>query len=240
MQIEVYPSDADAIEAAAAIVAERLREAALARGRARAALGGGRPGRATMVALAARGDVPWGRVDWFLADERCTDAADPLAHAKVAQQSLFAPRGVAPTDVRAPRPDGAAPEDVAARYGGELVAVLGPAAVLDVVVLAVGADGALGALAPASAALGSPALVAVVGPTASDDASRVTLTAACIARARHVVVTAVGPDVAAAVRAALREGTGPAATTPPSERVAWIVDRDAAGELLKDARLVDA
>jgi hypothetical protein len=50
-----------------------------------------------------------------------------------------------------------------------------------------------------------------------------------------VIVTAVGAGTAAAVRAALRDGTGPGALVPPSSRVTWIMDRAAADALLRDA-----
>ena len=66
-----------------------------------------------------------------------------------------------------------------------------------------------------------------------------TITPALIDRARRVVVTALGPDTAAAVAAALREGRGPAARVLPSERVTWVVDRAAADRLLADAKQVD-
>jgi hypothetical protein len=48
-------------------------------------------------------------------------------------------------------------------------------------------------------------------------------------------VIGIGPQVAGTLARALRDGTGAAARVAPSERVTWIVDRDAAGELLKDA-----
>jgi 6-phosphogluconolactonase len=238
MQIEVYPTDADAADAAAALVAERLRAVPTGRG-ATAAVGGGRTGRATLVALAGRGDLPWASVDWCLADERCGDAADPLAHAKVARDSLFVPRGVAAARIHSPRLDDGDAVAVAARYAERLAALLGPDG-LDVVVLGIGADGALGALAPATPALDAAAWVAVVPPTAGGEPPRVAMTPALLARARHVVVTAVGPETASAVAAALRDGQGPAGRVLPSARVSWVVDRDAAGILLKDATAVAA
>src|SRR5262249_62008899 len=106
MQIEVYPSDADAVDAAAAMVAAHARAVDPGR-RATVALGASRSGRAVMVALAARGDVPWTSVMWFLADERCAGPNDPLAHARVARDSLFVPRGVPAAQIHAPVVDAA-------------------------------------------------------------------------------------------------------------------------------------
>jgi 6-phosphogluconolactonase len=239
MQIEVYPTDAEAADAAAALIAERLRTAARS-GRATAAVGGGRSGRAILVALAGRGDLPWSAVDWCLADERCGDAADPLAHATVARDSLFGPRGIAAARVHVPLVDGSDAGTIAARYVERLVALLGPDGALDVVVLGIGPDGALGALAPNSAALDATAWVAVVPSATSGEPPRVAMTSALLARARHVVVIAVGPETARAVAAALRDGQGPAAGVLPSDRVTWVVDRDAAAVLLKDATAVSA
>jgi 6-phosphogluconolactonase len=237
MQIEVYPTDAEAMDAAAAVVAERVRVLA-GGGRATVALGGSRSGRALMVALAARGDLPWGAVEWFLADERCGGAADPLAHAKVARDSLLGPRGIAAARIHVPALDGAGAADVAARYGETLASALGPDGVFDVVVLGIGGDGALGSLVPASAALDAAVWVAVVPAADGREPARVSITPTLIERARHVIVTAVGPETAPAVRAALRDGAGPAARALPSTRVTWVVDRDAAAGLLQDATQV--
>jgi 6-phosphogluconolactonase len=230
MRIEVYPTDADALDAVATLVAERTR----AGGRASVALGGGRSGRAVMAALAGRGDLPWERIDWYLADERCGAPDDPRTSAKIARDTLFGPRGVAAAAVCAPAPDGGSAEDVAARWAETLAGRLGPTGRIDVVVLGLGADGALGALPPVSAALDATAWAAPV-PAAGGEPARVSVTPALLDRAGHVVVVAVGPEPAAALARALRSGEGPAARVPPSDRATWIVDRDAAGELLKDA-----
>jgi 6-phosphogluconolactonase len=239
MRVDVHPTDADAVDAAAALVAEHLSEAA-AGGRATAAVGGGRSGRAPMVALAGRGDLPWPRVEWFLTDERCGPADDPLGHARIARDSLFAPRGVQASRIHAPSVAAGSPEAIASAYADALATALGPALALDVVLLAIGGDGALGAIAPGSQALAATAPVAVVGSSGAGEPARVTMTPALLARARRLVVTAVGPGTAVAVRAALRDSLGPAACVLPSERVTWILDRAAATELLRDATAAGA
>jgi 6-phosphogluconolactonase len=228
MRLEVYPTDAEAMEAAAAVVSERLRATA---GAATAALGGGRPGRALMVALAARGDVPWDRVEWWLADERVGPPGDALGHAKAARESLFGPRGVPAARVHVPDPAAGTADAIAEAYAGAIVHAVDA---FDVVALPLGPDGRLGALPLDGAALEAPGAVCVAaGP---DGVDRVTMSLALVRRARHVVVTAVGPEAAGAVVRALREGAGPAGRTPPSAGVTWIVDRAAAGVLLADAR----
>src|SRR5439155_26137438 len=85
MTLEVYPSDAEAFEAAAALAAESLRSAGA---RATLALAGGRSGRGLLVALAARGDLPWERVEWFWGDERCVPADDRRSNVRLARETL--------------------------------------------------------------------------------------------------------------------------------------------------------
>ena len=161
MNVDVYPTDADAVDAAAALVAECLRAAANG-GRATAALGGGRPGRAPLVALAGRGDLPWARVDWFLTDERCAPATDALATARIARDSLFGPRGVQAARIHGPAPGGGAPDAIAsARWIGARSARTG--LVLGVVVLGQGRR------ARASARTSTHAAVAVVPPSGESE-----------------------------------------------------------------------
>jgi len=231
VQIEVYPTDAEAADAAAALVAAHARAAGK---RPTVAVGAGRSGRPVLVALSSCSDLPWNVVEWFLADERCGAAADPLAHATVARDSLFGPRGVPASRIRRPPADADA-DVVAAEYATSIAEIVGADGVLDVVVLGIGADGALGSLVDGAAALDAPTWVAVV----PGDPPRVTVTPALIDRARHVVVTAIGPDTADAVAATLRDGRGPAARVLPSERVTWVVDRAAAARLLAGAKPVD-
>src|SRR5205809_176446 len=88
MTLEVYASDAEAFEAAAALAAEHLRSEGA---RATVALAGGRSGRGVMVALAARGDLPWERVEWFWGDERCVPADDGRSNLRLARTTLPPP-----------------------------------------------------------------------------------------------------------------------------------------------------
>jgi 6-phosphogluconolactonase len=128
--------------------------------------------------------------------------------------------------------------EIARRHAETLAARLGPDGRLDLVVLGLGADGELGALTPGCAALDSAATVAVVPSPSADEPDRVSLTPTAIARVGHVLVLGLGPQAAGTLARALREGSGPAARVPPSERATWIVDRDAAAELLRDATAV--
>jgi 6-phosphogluconolactonase len=85
-----------------------------------------------------------------------------------------------------------------------------------------------------------------VAPVAAEEVStppriaRVTVTPPVLAAARAVILTVTGDDKAEAVAAALRDPVDPARTPAqlvrPSEHVSWIVDRAAAGRLLRDAQ----
>src|SRR5439155_417959 len=119
MTLEVYASDAEAFEAAAALAAEHLRSEGA---RATVALAGGRSGRGVMVALAARGDLPWEHVEWFWGDERCVPADDGRSNLRLARDSLLVPRGVAAGRIHPPPVALGDPARIAAAYAATLVA----------------------------------------------------------------------------------------------------------------------
>src|SRR5262245_49315297 len=85
MQREGYQTDAEAYEAAAALAATRLVSAA-ASGRATLAVPGGRAGRALMLALATRGEIPWTRVHVFFTDDCRLPDGDARRTLRVAQE----------------------------------------------------------------------------------------------------------------------------------------------------------
>src|SRR5436309_14242323 len=111
MTLEVYASDAAACGAAAALAAERLGAAGA---RATVALAGGRSGRGVMVALAARGDLPWERVEWFWGDERCVPADDGRSNLRL-QAEIAPPVVGGNAALVAPEPLDALPRKIAAR-----------------------------------------------------------------------------------------------------------------------------
>ena len=245
MRLEVYPTDAEAFDAAAALAAERLRGGT----RAAVALSGGRSGRGVMVALAARGDLPWERIDWFWGDERCVPPDDARSNVRLARESLLAPRGVAAARIHPPPLERRDPDAIAAAYAATLVERLPSdgapdgAPVLDLIFLGVGRDGHIASLVPGSAVLRATTPVAAVHAEevrTEPRIARITVTPPVLAAARHVIVTVTGDEKAAVVAAALRDPVDPARVPAqlvrPGERVTWIVDRAAAAELLRDAR----
>jgi 6-phosphogluconolactonase/glucosamine-6-phosphate isomerase/deaminase len=223
MRLDVYPTDAEAFEAAAILAADHLRKLPADRPLA-FALSGGRAGRGVMVALAARSDLPWARVDWWLTEEAAVPADDARSTMRVARDSLFVPRGIAPARVHALDETSAPPT-------------------LDIVLLAVGPDGRIAGLVPGCHALAATAPVARVAADEypeTDATGGLTLTPAALRTAGLVIVVGAGDAVAHAVAAALRDPVDavrlPAQLVRPSDSVRWIVDRAAAAELLREAR----
>lgn len=228
MQLEVYQTDAEAYEAAAGLAAGWLAEALRATGRAAAGVAGGRAGRAWLVALAARRELPCDHVDWVpLTESSRSDHPDGTL--RLLRDALGARRGVAAARMLAV-PLGE--PDPAVAWAAALEARFGAPPALDVACLALGDDGAVAGLVPGTV-LASGAWAATVGDV-------VTMTAGVLQAARHVVLTATGTGCAAAVEAALREPADPvrrpAQLVLPSAAVTWVVDRDAAAALLRDAR----
>jgi 6-phosphogluconolactonase len=237
MRVQVYQTDSEAFEAAANLVVTQL-QAALARGRARFALTGGHSGRALLTLLAKRRDVPWDRIDYTLTDDRWVPGDDPDSNLRLARELLFEPCGV-PTDrIHPPPTDRETPDATAAAWARDLVAFAGDPPVLDVVVLALAPDGHIASLMPGSAALRSTAWTAGVSADevgVEPRVARVSLTAPVLTAAGHVVMTAVGGERAAALRAAIEEPVDttrrPSQLLLPSARCTWIADRAAAAQL---------
>ena len=243
MDVDVYPTDAEAFAAAAALVAEALRAAAAARGRATLALAGGRGGRGVMVALAERSDLPWDRIEWFWGDERCVPVDDPRSNVRLARESLLGPRGIAAVRIHPPPVELARPQAIADAYGRALAALLEAEPVFDAVLLGVGGDGHVASLMPGCRALSATVPVAAVAleeVTAEPHVARITVTPPVLDAARRVVVVATGAEKARPMAAALRGPEDPARVPAqlvrPSARVRWVIDRAAAGDLLRDAR----
>src|SRR5215470_18573879 len=101
IHVDVYPTDAEAFEAAAALAATHL---GVSGARPTVALAGGRGGRGVLVALAARGDLPWDRVEWFWGDERCVPPDDALSNVRMARDTLLRPRAVPEARIHPPVP----------------------------------------------------------------------------------------------------------------------------------------
>ncbi|HWP65432.1 MAG TPA: 6-phosphogluconolactonase, partial [Candidatus Limnocylindria bacterium] len=154
MRVDVYETEGEALEAAAARA-----EAALAETPAphpAVAIPGGRAGRALMLALASRVELPWERTRFCVVDEPIAAASNRL----LLHKQLLVPRRIAGP----PPTDG----DRAGAWEAEVRAAAGPDLVFDVVLLDLGPQGEIGALDAAS-------LAAAAGATVARTAERVGL-----------------------------------------------------------------
>jgi 6-phosphogluconolactonase/glucosamine-6-phosphate isomerase/deaminase len=234
MQLEVYESDAEAIDAAAALAETALAEAASAR--LAVAISGGRSGRAFMLALARRDGMAWSRLRLCVADESPAGETGAVLNRHVLSQHVLEPRGIA--GGMGARNAAGDPVAERAAFEAEVEAVAGPQATFDLVVLELGAHGELGVLAPGSAVLDDASADVVHG-----DGGRIGLGPGALRRARRVIVLALGAQCRQALAAAMRPADGarrPASLVSPSARATWLVDRAAAAVLLRDARMARA
>jgi 6-phosphogluconolactonase len=235
IEVEVRPLD-ELPEACAERIADDLRAAVSARGRAVLGLSGGLT-PIPMFAQLARMDLPWDRVEVVQVDERVAPDGDPDRNL-VAIASAFVEHGplpaenIHPMDVTADDLD-----DAAARYC-QLLERLAPGGdggppVIDVVQLGIGPDGHTASLVPGDAVLDvTDRWVAVTAPY--QGRRRLTLTYPVLDAAGWVVWMIEGEDRASQV-ARLEAGDEeiPAGRVE-SRRAVVVCDPGAASDLEAD------
>jgi 6-phosphogluconolactonase len=192
------------VEALARVAADRVRvlaaAALAARGRFRLALAGGSTPRALYAELARAPDLDWARTELFFGDERCVPPDDPQSNFRMARETLFAPAGVPPENVRRLRGEEPDRDRAARDYEDALGGVDGPP--LDLVLLGMGADGHTASLFPGTTALdeGRRLCVAVEVPQLASAKWRLTLTYPALLGARDVLFLVAGADKAETLR----------------------------------------
>src|SRR5262245_7444356 len=161
-------------------LAEAIRQALARGGRCSFALSGGKTVGPIYRALAAM-PVPWERVDFYFADERCVPPDHLESNYFLAEETLFRPAGVKPEQVH--RMEGEREDREAAARDYE--ALLPPA--LDLALLGMGEDGHTASLFPGLDAVKEQKrrVLAVVGP--KPPPWRLTLTLPALNAARHVL-----------------------------------------------------
>ena len=178
------------------LVAERLAEAADARGRATLAVSGGSSPNAFLAELALR-KLPWEQLHIFQVDERVAPPG-PERNLTGLQEALL-DRVAIPADNVHPMPvDEADLAAAAAAYADVVRAVTGPDGRLDVVHLGLGDDGHTASWPPGDPVVDATDDVAVVGPF--NGRLRMTLTPPAVNRAHWIVWLISGVTKAAALR----------------------------------------
>lgn len=209
---------------AAAWVAEHLRRAVRARGQAHLAVSGGTTPAAMFRSLAAL-EVPWPSVHVWQVDERVAPDGDPDRNAKDLLRWLVRPVELPAENVHLMDVEAGDLHDAAARYALDLRRSCN--GTLDLVHLGLGGDGHTASWAPGDrAVLATADDVSVVG--VFKGFVRLTLTPACVNRARRRVVLVTGASKSEAVHHLLgADRSIPAAALARAGTVV-IADSDAA------------
>jgi 6-phosphogluconolactonase len=190
------------------------------------ALSGGETARRCYERLAADGDtqIDWWKVDIYWGDERCVPLDDIDSNYQLAREALLDRVGAANATYPMRCDEGADPYQLRVGELGRF----------DLVHLGLGPDGHTASLFPQSAALDAdPGRLVVLNddPLGNNPHQRMTLTLAGIARARLVLVTVEGDEKRDALRRVADEDPTAPASLVRAERVVWLADPAAAGDL---------
>ena len=190
------------------------------------ALSGGALARNCYERLAddAGTQIDWWKVDVYWGDERCVPLDDENSNYRLVRESLLEKVGA--VNANFPMRCDEGPDPYQLRLG-ELGRV-------DVVHLGMGPDGHTASLFPGSPALDAdPGRLVVMNddPSGNNPLPRMTLTFAGIARARLALVTVSGEEKRAALARVAAGDPAVPASHIRADRVLWIVDPAAAGDL---------
>src|SRR3954454_8963625 len=199
----------------------------------------GRPGDGYSIALSGGGtarqcyerladdagtQIDWWKVDVYWGDERCVPLDHEESNYRLAREALLDRVGAA--NATYPMRCEHGPDPYQLRIGE-----LGK---LDVIHLGLGPDGHTASLFPGSAALDAdPGRLVVMNedPLGNNKLPRMTLTFAGIARARLVIFTVEGEGKRDAFRRVHQGDASAPASRVTADRVVWLVDPAAAGDI---------
>ena len=231
-------------EAAAEFVLEVGKEAIRTKGRFFIALSGGTTPATLYRTLTSPPFVDrldWSRATFFFSDERCVHPDDPRSNYALANNTLFTPLNIAPSQVYRMAGESNEPQAAASEYEQQLRLATKtlPSAQpsLDLILLGLGEDGHTASLFPGASVLRDHQCVIAVTQSPKDPPNRLTMTLAAINRASVILFLVAGAGKAGVVRAILEPKTEaerrlPASLVQPEEgRLIWFLDRAAAAEL---------
>ena len=230
--------------ALAETAARRLVDRVVSRDRAAVCLTGGSSPEGLYRLLGQepwRAIVPWGRVHWFIGDDRFVPKSDPLSNMGMAQRlflgSVPAPRGnIHPMATQAKSPDDAAAlyeRDLKEFYGAD---TLDPSVPLfDLVLMGLGSDGHTASLFPHSLSLDEKErwVVGVTKAGMEPYVPRVTLTFPTLASTREMLFLVESPEKRELLGRVLAGAARPDEALPAQHaysngELIWLVTRDAA------------
>lgn len=240
-QIEIASDAEDLASKAVRLFIAAARQAVNARGVFHTALSGGRTPEVFFRRLATEpNSVPWGKTHVFWVDERYVPPDSPVSNYRLAAETLLRPVGIPEANVhRVPTEY----DDIGAAaraYERTIREVLrlrkGEIPEFDWILLGMGNDGHTASLfpdSPVACDAGDLACPVYVGAEVKPQVNRITLTLPALLAARRLVVLISGREKAPTLKRVLAgEGRYPIRVLWPAlERVTWLVDRDAAGEI---------
>jgi 6-phosphogluconolactonase len=233
--LEVVADKAALAKAAAQRVAARL---AAVGERGAVCLTGGSTPKDLYALLAARKDLPWARLHWFLTDERFVPPGDDLSNFRMCREALLDRVPIPPENIHPIPTDAPSPDTAASAYEAELKRFYGaerldPARPLfDVVIMGMGPDGHTASLFPGKPAVEETALWAVGVPEAgwSPFVPRVSLTLPALGSCRDMVFLIAGADKRAPLGRVLKGERLPSARAWSEGAFVTLADRAAAPE----------
>ena len=187
-----------------------------------------------------RDKIPWGRVHWFIGDERFVPATDPLNNMAMAR-AIFLDRYAPAANIH-PIPtataDPADPDRSAALYEQELKSFYGTDALdparplFDLVLMGIGPDGHTASLFPGDFALDETTrwTVGVAKANVEPFVPRVTLTLPTLASCREMLFEVSGHGKRAILTRLFEAENLPANRARSTGETVWLVDRAALPE----------
>jgi 6-phosphogluconolactonase len=188
-----------------------------------------------------RNRIPWGRVHWFIGDERFVPATDSLNNMRMARQA-FLNRCAPLVNIHPMATEAADPDAAALRYESELKSFYGaddldPARPLfDVVLMGVGPDGHTASLFPGYPAMDEKERWVVGVPQAHVEpfVPRVTLALPTLGSCHEMLFVVAGADKRPILTRVLAGENLPAARADAVGETTWLVDRAALPENFRD------
>jgi 6-phosphogluconolactonase len=241
--IDIFPDGEALVEAGGRRLADAIRAAVAARGRAQIVLTGSGNGIALLRYLSTHGQqIDWSRVHLFWGDERYVPEDDEERNEKQAREALLDHIDIPSSQVHPmAASDGEFGSDVgAAALAYEQILAANaepgdPAPNFDVHLLGVGPEGHINSVFPDTPAVRETTrMVVAVEDSPKPPPRRITFTMPAVQRCREVLLLVSGAGKADAVAAAIGGADMvevPAAGAIGRERTVWLLDEEAAAKL---------
>jgi 6-phosphogluconolactonase len=243
-QIEVAAGAQNLADRAVQVFASTARDAISARGAFYTALSGGHTPELFFQRLASTTEapsLPWEKIHVFWVDERYVPPDSQASNYRLAAETFLTKIAIPPANVHRIPTEYGDIEQAVRTYEETIREVFGlregAMPQFDFIVLGMGSDGHTGSLFPDSyAAYDTDDLACAVYVTDDTKLNRITLTRSVLLAARRLVVLVSGREKAQTLQEVLTGEPDEArfpihVLWPVRDRVTWLVDRDAAGEL---------